>query len=133
MRYLLDTNAVIALLKSATSPIAIEARRHDPREIVLSAIVTHELYFGAFKSQFPEANLARLDALRFEVLAFDKEDSIAAGKLRAKLGAMGTPIGPFDVLIAGQALCRGLTLVTANTREFVRVQGLIVDDWSIAR
>lgn len=132
MRYLLDTNAVIALLKSATLPIAAHARRHAPSEIGLSSIVTHELYFGAFKSQFPEVNKARLDALRFEVLAFDKEDSIAAGKVRADLAVAGTPIGPFDVLIAGQALCRGLTLVTANTREFVRVQGLIVEDWSIA-
>ena len=132
MRYLLDTNAVIAILKSATSPIAAQIRRHDPREIVLSSIVTHELYFGAFKSQFPETNLKRLDALRFEVLAFDKEDSIAAGKVRAELQVAGTPIGPFDVLIAGQALCRGLTLVTANTREFVRVQGLTVEDWSAA-
>ena len=132
MRYLLDTNAGIAILKSATSPIAAQIRRHDPREIVLSSIVTHELYFGAFKSQFPEANLKRLDALRFEVLAFDKEDSIAAGKVRAELQVAGTPIGPFDVLIAGQALCRGLTLVTANTREFVRVQGLSVEDWSAA-
>ena len=132
MRYLLDTNAVIAILKSATSPIAAQIRRHDPREIVLSSIVTHELYFGAYKSQFPEANLKRLDALRFEVLAFDKEDSIAAGKVRAELQAAGTPIGPFDLLIAGQALCRGLTLVTANTREFVRVQGLVVEDWSAA-
>ena len=132
MRYLLDTNAVIAILKSATSPIAAQIRRHDPREIVLSSIVTHELYFGAYKSQFPDANLKRLDALRFEVLAFDKEDSIAAGKVRAALQAAGTPIGPFDVLIAGQALCRGLTLVTANTREFFRVQGLDVEDWSAA-
>ena len=132
MRYLLDTNAVIAILKSATSPIAAQIRRHDPREIVLSSIVTHELYFGAFKSQFPDANLKRLDALRFEVLAFDKEDSIAAGKIRAELQVAGTPIGPFDVLIAGQALCRGLTLVTANTREFIRVQGLAVEDWSAA-
>lgn len=132
MRYLLDTNAVIAILKSATSPIAAQIRRHDPREIVLSSIVTHELYFGAYKSQFPDANLKRLDALRFEVLAFDKEDSIAAGKVRAELALAGTPIGPFDVLIAGQALCRGLTLVTANTREFVRVQGLAVEDWSAA-
>ena len=132
MRYLLDTNAVIAILKSATSPIAAQIRRHDPREIVLSSIVTHELYFGAYKSQFPDANLKRLDALRFEVLAFDKEDSIATGKVRAALQASGTPIGPFDVLIAGQALCRGLTLVTANTREFVRVQGLSVEDWSAA-
>ena len=132
MRYLLDTNAVIALLKSATSPIARHIRQHDPREIVLSSIITHELYFGAFKSQFPDANRARLDAMRFEVLPFDKEDSIVAGRIRAVLQAAGTPIGPFDLLIAGQALCRGLTLVTANTREFVRVDGLVIEDWSAA-
>ena len=131
-RYLLDTNAVIALLKSATSPTALQARKHDSGEIVLSSIVTHELYFGAFKSQFPEANQALLDALRFEVLAFDKEDSIAAGKVRAELQAVGAPIGPFDVVIAGQALCRGLACITANTREFVTVRGLTVEGWSTA-
>ena len=132
MRYLLDTNAVIALLKSVTSPIAMRIRQHDPREIVLSSIVTHELYFGAFKSRFPDANRARLDAMRFEVLPFDKEDSIIAGRIRAALRAAGKPIGPFDLLIAGQALCRGLTLVTANTREFERVDGLAIEDWSAA-
>ena len=132
MRYLLDTNAVIALIKSTVSPIARRARMHDPSDILLSSIVTHELYFGAFKSARVDANLSRLDALRFEVLPFDKEDSIVAGRVRAQLAASGTPIGPFDTLIAGQALCRGLVLVTANTREFCRVQGLACEDWSLA-
>ncbi len=82
--------------------------------------MTHELYFGAFKSVRVEENLARLGALRLEVIPFDKEDAIAAGNIRATCALAGTPIGPFDTLIAGQALCRGLTLVTANTREFSR-------------
>ncbi len=64
------------------------------------------------------------------MIPFDKEDAIAAGNIRATLALAGTPIGPFDTLIAGQALCRGLTLVTANTREFSRVEGLRVEDWS---
>ena len=130
MRYLLDTNAVIALLKSSVSPIARRVRQHDPVSVLLSSIVTHELYFGAFKSSRVEDNLARLNALRFEVLPFDKEDSIAAGSIRAKLGMAGTPIGPFETLIAGQAISRGLTLVTANMGEFSRVEGLLVEDWS---
>ena len=131
MRYLLDTNAVIALLKSGVSPIARRTRQYAPASVLLSSIVTHELYFGAFKSARVDHNLARLGALRLEVIPFDKEDAITAGSIRAKLALAGTPIGPFDILIAGQALCRGLTLVTANTREFSRVEGLRVEDWSV--
>lgn len=132
MRYLLDTNTVIALIKSADSVIARRARQHDPANVLLSSIVTHELYFGAFKSARVEENLARLGALRLEVIPFDKEDAITAGSIRAKLTLAGTPVGPFDTLIAGQALSRGLTLVTANTREFSRVEGLRVEDWSVS-
>lgn len=130
MRYLLDANAVIGVLKDRASPLALRLREHRPADIGLSSIITHELYFGAYKSARIDANLAKLDALRFEVLPFDKEDSIAAGKIRAVLQAAGMPIGPFDVLIAGQALCRGLVLVTANLKEFRRVEGLAVEDWS---
>jgi tRNA(fMet)-specific endonuclease VapC len=130
MRFVLDTNAIIELLKSASTPLAIAARQHAPSDIGLSAIVAHELYFGACKSVRRDHNLARVDALRFEILPFDKEDAMASGAVRAALGGLGTPIGPYDVLIAGQALCRGLTLVTANTREFARVAGLRIVDWS---
>ena len=63
------------------------------------------------------------------MLGFDKEDAQAAGKVRAMLAASGTPIGPYDVLIAGQALARGLVLVTHNVGEFSRVAGLQVEDW----
>ncbi len=132
MRYLLDTNVVIRLLKGDDSSLARRLREHRPEDICLSSIVTHELYFGAYKSARVEANLARLRALRFEVLPFDLEDSIVAGEIRAKLRAKGVPIGPYDLLIAAHALGRGLILVTANVKEFRRVDGLKIEDWSSA-
>ena len=129
MRYLLDANAVIALLNDTTSPIARRIRRYAPRDIGISAVVIHELYYGAFKSQRIEKNVARVDALQLAVLEFDQEDARRAGEVRAHLASKGTPIGPYDVLIAGQARARNLTLVTHNTTEFQRVEGLRVEDW----
>ena len=129
MRYLLDANAVIALLNDTTSPIARRIRRYAPRHMGVSAVVIHELYYGAFKSQRVEKNVARVDALRFPVVEFDHEDARQAGEIRAHLASKGTPIGPYDVLIAGQAKARKLTLVTHNTTEFQRVSGLKVEDW----
>jgi tRNA(fMet)-specific endonuclease VapC len=129
MRYLLDANAVIALLNDTTSPIARRIRRYAPRHVGVSAVVIHELYYGAFKSQRVDKNVARVDALQFPVLEFDQEDARQAGEVRAHLGSKGTPIGPYDVLIAGQAKARKLTLVTHNTTEFQRVPGLKVEDW----
>ena len=96
----------------------------------IPAIVVHELYFGAYKGQRTAENLARVGGLQFEVLEFDGEDARAAGQLRASLAAAGTPIGPYDVRIAGQALARALTLVTHNTAEFKRVPGLQIEDWT---
>ena len=104
-------------------------RQHQPQDFAISAIVAHELFYGAYKGQRTAENLARVDALRFEVLDFDREDARQAGELRARLAAAGTPIGSYDVLIAGQALARALTLVTHNTREFQRVPGLRIEDW----
>jgi tRNA(fMet)-specific endonuclease VapC len=129
MRYLLDANAIIALLNDTTSPIATRVRRHAPRDFGLPAVVIYELYYGAFKSQRVEQNVARVDALQFSVLEFDAEDARQAGQIRAHLASKGTPIGPYDVLIAGQAKARELTLVTHNTTEFQRVPGLKFEDW----
>jgi tRNA(fMet)-specific endonuclease VapC len=129
MRYLLDANAIIALLNDTTSPIARRVRRHAPREFGVSAIVIHELYYGAFKSQRVEQNVGRVDALQFSVLEFDEEDARQAGQVRAYLASKGTPIGPYDVLIAGQAKARELTLITHNTTAFQRVPHLKVEDW----
>jgi len=129
MLYLLDTNAVIALLNDAKSRLALRARQHSPADIGISAVVCHELFYGAFKSQRVERNVALVDNLQFKVVDFDKEDSRHAGAIRAVLGAIGSTIGPYDVLIAGQARARGLVLVSHNMREFKRVPELRVEDW----
>ena len=128
MKFLLDSNAVIALLKGHAGFLA-RLRRHQPQDFGIPAIVAHELFYGAYKGQRTAENLAQVEALPFEVLDLDREDAREAGELRARLAASGTPIGPYDVLIAGQALARALTLVTHNTREFQRVPGLLTEDW----
>ncbi len=91
--------------------------------------MAHELFYGAFKSPRSTQNVALIDALQFVVLEFDKEDARQAGRLRAFLAGKGTPIGPYDALIAGQALSRSMILVTHNTSEFGRVPGLQMEDW----
>ena len=126
--FLLDTNAVIAALRGNAALLA-RIREHHPRDVVISSLVAHELYFGAFKGKRIEENLATVDALQFEVLDFDREDARRAGEIRAALPGKGETIGPYDVLIAGQALSRGLILVTRNTREFSRAKDLRLEDW----
>jgi tRNA(fMet)-specific endonuclease VapC len=128
MRFLLDTNAVIALLRRHPGFLE-QLTRYTPGDFAIPDIVMHELYYGAYKSQKVGANLAQLDALRFETLDFDREDAQCAGELRAILAKAGTPIGPLDMLIAGQAKARSLTVITHNRREFDRVPGLSVEDW----
>lgn len=129
MRYLLDTNTLIAIINDRRSKPSRKLRRHEPGDVVTSSIVVHELYFGAFKSGRPVDNVTRLDQMQIHALALDREDARFAGEIRAILKRAGTPIGLYDVLIAGQALARNLILVTNNTREFSRVGGFLVEDW----
>jgi tRNA(fMet)-specific endonuclease VapC len=131
MRYLLDANAVIGLLNDSTSKLAKRARQESPADIVISAVVAHELFYGAFRSRRAAQNVDLIDALQFTVLEFDKEDARQAGALRAVLASRGTPIGPYDVLIAAQALARNMILITHNTNEFGRVPGLQAEDWQV--
>lgn len=128
MRFLLDTNAVIAILKGHAGFIA-RMTQYQPGDYAMPSIVAHELYYGAFKGQRVAENLARVEALQFPVLELDHEDARRAGMLRAELAGAGTPIGPYDVLIAGQAMSRDMTLVTRNLREFRRVPDLRLEDW----
>jgi tRNA(fMet)-specific endonuclease VapC len=130
MRFLLDSNAMIGLLNRSSAKLEARVRKHPASDIGISAIVAHELYYGADKSQRVAENLARLGLIRLETVSLDREDAVAAGRIRAALSKAGTPIGPYDVLIAGQALARGLTLVTNNVREFQRIEGLKLEDWS---
>jgi tRNA(fMet)-specific endonuclease VapC len=103
-------------------------------ELFISAVVVHELWFGVAKSRDVQSNAKRAVEFftpPFQLLDLDTEDAGKAGEIRAELARRGTPIGPYDVLIAWQALARGLTLVTANTREFSRVDGLKMVDWTL--
>lgn len=128
MKYLLDSNTVIAALGRQES-VTRRIRGCSVDDIAISSIVAHELYYGAYKSQRTTKNLAVVDGLGFEVLEFDRADAKIAAAVRAHLVLAGAPIGPYDVLIAGQALLRGLTLVSRNTREFQRVPELKLEDW----
>ena len=129
MRWLLDANAVVAMLRDSVSPVARHARQHAPGNVAISSIVAHELFYGAFKSRRIDHNVALVDALLFPVIEFDKEDARQAGQIRAFLATKGAGIGPYDVLIAGQAIARDMILVTHNLQEFMRVPGLQLEDW----
>ncbi len=131
MRFLLDTNTVIALFNRSNTRLIAHITNHQPIDIGVSSLVMHELYYGAYKSQNLERNLIKVDNLPFEVLEFDREDARQAGEIRATLAKTGSPIGPYDVLIAGQAVARGLMLVTHNTKEFKRIDALQLEDWLI--
>jgi len=129
VRYLLDTNVVIALLKDPQGRERQQLQCLAPADVALSVVVSHELYFGAYRSARVTENLQRLDAMQFQVLPFDLDDAREAGQIRAELARNGLPIGPYDVLIAGQARCRDLVLVTNNRKEFDRVPNLLVESW----
>jgi tRNA(fMet)-specific endonuclease VapC len=129
MPFLLDTNAVVGLLNDRPLNLVRRARRESVNDVAIPAIVLHELFYGAFKSRRAALNIAKIDALQFDVIEFDKNDAHQAGEIRAFLAAQGTPIGPYDVLIAGQAVARNAVLVTRNTREFARVPRLHVENW----
>jgi tRNA(fMet)-specific endonuclease VapC len=101
--------------------------------VAISAISAFELWYGAAKSTRREANEERLQTFfcgPIILLPIDGEDARSAGHIRAALEAQWMPIGAYDILIAGQALRRGLTLVRANVGEFSRVQGLTLEDWA---
>jgi len=101
--------------------------------VALPAPSLHELWYGAAKSTRIAENIDRIErflSAEIVVLPFDAEDAREAGFIRAQLKPLGIPIGNYDVLIAAQALRRGLTLVTANVGEFERVPGLIVVNWA---
>lgn len=134
MKYLLDTNACIALINGKPSSVRTRAREatRTGSQVLVSAVVLFELWYGVFKSSWPEANSATVEKFLagvIGILAFDEEDARVAGAVRADLQSTGKPIGAYDYLIAGQALRNELTLVTANTREFSRVRGLSWEDW----
>ena len=134
MSYLLDTNACIRLLNPGQFSVAHKLASVQRRDVALSSITKAELYYGAYRSARRESNLAvvRRFVQEFATLPFDEGCEEVYGMIRADLASAGTPIGPNDALIAATALANGFTLVTHNTREFGRVQGLKMEDWESA-
>ena len=133
--FCLDTNIIIHALNRRRPEFA--ARISDElrlgRVLMVPSIVRYELEYGFAKSARPSANrdiLETLLAKGFEQPAFDSEDAAEAGDIRAALERKGTPIGPYDLVIAAQARRRAATLVTLNRREFARVPGLSVTNWA---
>jgi tRNA(fMet)-specific endonuclease VapC len=133
--YLLDTSAVIAVLRNAPPEVRDRLQRAlaTGATILVPAIVLYELWYGVARSVRRRENAERLRVFlsgNIAVTPFDDEDAPAAGELRAALEAAGTPIGPYDLLIAAQALRTGATLVTANAADFARVPNLDWQDWT---
>jgi tRNA(fMet)-specific endonuclease VapC len=133
MRYLLDTNVCVMYLNGRSTSVRDRLHSIALEEMAVCSIVKAELFYGAMRSN----NLARTLARQQEFLAsfaslpFDDEAAIVCGRMRARLASAGTPIGACDLLIAAIVLANNLTLVTHNTKEFGRVDGLQVEDWEV--
>ena len=132
LKFMLDTNMCIYTIKNKPAPIRKQfIRQHGL--MCISTVTLMELYSGAEKSANQTRNLAEVEgfAARLEVLDFDSQAAAHAGQIRAELARAGTPVDPYDQMIAGHARSRGLIIVTNNRREFERVPGLRVEDWTV--
>jgi tRNA(fMet)-specific endonuclease VapC len=130
LKYMLDTNIVIYTMKNKPASVRAAFKKHDGR-MCISSITYMELVYGAERSANPEKNLTSLEGFiaRMDVLPLDDSAAVHAGQIRAELANLGTPIGPYDQLIAGHARSQGLVLVTNNENEFSRVSGLRLENW----
>lgn len=133
MKYLLDTNVCIVYLKGSNEHLKDKLEATSIQEIAVCSVVKAELCFGAMKSANPERNFALQQAFlkQFISLPFDDLAATTFGVIRAQLETKGIPIGAYDLQIAAIALVNNLTLVTHNTREFGRVEGLQIEDWEV--
>ena len=129
MAYLLDTNVFVDWQVRDNPSVNRSLQRHRG-SLLLSSIVLHEMLYGAFFSKRTDRNVRQIESLGLPLITFDRHDALEAGRVRAALRRAGTPIGPYDTLLAGQALARNLTLVTSNTGEFSRVAGLQLENWA---
>ena len=132
LRRLLATNVCIHIIRRRPQAVLLRFEDHGIGEVGVSSVTVAELRYGAEKSSRPEQNLEALGRflLPLEVLAFGGEAAAAYRRVRAALERADTPIGPLDTLIAAHAASVSVTLVTNNTREFQRVPGLEVEDWT---
>ena len=135
MRYMLDTNICIYVIKKKPPQVIRNFLQHDPDTMCISSITYSELVYGVVNSQAIEKNRAAVTLFLspLTILPFDQPAAEEYGKIRTDLEKNGTPIGPMDLLIAAHAKSEGLILVTNNTREFFRVHDLKVEDWAASQ
>jgi tRNA(fMet)-specific endonuclease VapC len=128
---MLDTNICIYLIKNRPIELKKKFNEYEVGDICISSIVVSELYFGVEKSQMIEKNRRALALFlaSLNIVNYDEKSSIEYGKIRSKLEKKGQVIGSLDMLIAAHAKSMGITLVTNNTKEFDRVDGLVVENW----
>jgi len=133
MKYLLDTNICIYLIKQKPPKVLKHFKSHAVGDIGISSITLAELRYGVSKSQHIEKNRQALDEfiLPLEVADFDEKAASEYGIIRAKLEKTGKLIGSMDMLIGAHALALGVTLVTNNVREFKQIKSQKVIDWSV--
>lgn len=132
MRFLLDTDMCIYLIKRKPEQALARLQSLRISDVGISSITLSELEYGVAKSSQPEQNkMALLEFVApLEIASYDEEAAAEYGRVRAYLEAQGTPIGPLDTLIAAQALALGCVLVTNNQREFSRVPDLLIENWT---
>ena len=131
MRYMLDTNICIYLIKRQPREVIDKFQGIAPGDIAISSVTVAEMMYGVAKSQFEDKNKSALESFLapLEIVDFNFKAAQHYGIVRANLEKMGTPIGAYDLMIAAHALSLGLVLVTNNEREFQRIQDLIVENW----
>ena len=131
MKYLLDTNICIALIRQKPASLLQRLTSLQPGEVGISSITLAELTYGAVKSSHPEQNMSALEQfiLPLDLADFNQKAACAYGQIRASLEHNGVVIGSMDMLIAAHAISLNAILVTNNTREFQRVNGLVIEDW----
>lgn len=133
MKFLLDTNTCIIYMRGKNSTLKQKLETTATKDIAVCSIVKAELFYGAIKSAYPERNLTLQQEFlaQFISLPFDDLAAMTFVTIRSQLEILGTPIGAYDLLIAAIALTNNLTLITHNTREFQRVNKLLIEDWEI--
>lgn len=131
--YLLDTNICIYFMKNQYPKLTQTLLSHNTSDLLISSVTVFELEYGAEKSNWGSQTREKLAMFLapFHILPFSSNDAVWAGRLRGYLEKQGTPIGPYDVQIAAQALSGNHTLITHNVDEFKRVPNLKISDWVV--
>jgi tRNA(fMet)-specific endonuclease VapC len=131
MKYLLDTNICIALIRQKPATLIQQLTSLQPGDVGISSITLAELFHGVEKSAQPEQNMSALEQflLPLDLADFGQDAALAYGKIRAELERKGQPIGSMDMLIAAHAVSLDAIMVTNNVQEFQRIKGLTVEDW----